>query len=97
MPVTESAKKALRNAEAKRARNTLIKAELKRVLKNANLENLSQVVSFVDKAAKRDIIHPNKAARIKSSLSKMTPESLEAKSTKTKKKTTKAKKTTKKA
>lgn len=74
MPVTDSARKALRNSEAKRAHNVEIKAELKRVLKNASIENLSAVVSFVDKAAKREIIHPNKAARIKSALSKLTTE-----------------------
>lgn len=68
MPVTPSARKALRNAEAKRARNTETKAELKRTLKNATVENLNKVVSIVDKAAKREIIHPNKAARIKSAL-----------------------------
>ncbi len=72
MPVTPSAKKALRNAQAKQARNTVVKAELKRVLKNATAENLNEAVSFVDKAAKRMIIHPNKAARIKSALSKLT-------------------------
>lgn len=71
MPVTPSARKALRNAEAKQERNSLIKAELKRVLKNATAENVSQVVSFVDKAAKRMVIHPNKAARLKSQLSKL--------------------------
>ncbi len=71
MPVTESAKKALRNAEAKHDRNSLVKADLRRALKNASLENLSKVVSLVDKAAKRAIIHPNKAARIKSRLSKL--------------------------
>lgn len=71
MPVTESAKKALRNAQAKEARNTEVAAQLKRLLKNASPENLNEVVSFVDKAAKRAIIHPNKAARIKSRLSKI--------------------------
>lgn len=71
MPVTPSARKALRNAQAKRARNVETKLQLKRLLKNASVETLSKVVSFVDKAAKRDIIHPNKAARIKSQLSKL--------------------------
>lgn len=86
MPVTESAKKALRNAEAKSVRNSLVKAELKRALKNATIENLSKVVSLVDKAAKRMVIHPNKAARIKSNLSKL---NAEIPSTRAKKATTK--------
>ena len=95
MPVTESAKKALRNAEAKRARNTVAKAELKRALKNASTETMNKVVSLVDKAAKRDIIHPNKAARIKSALAKQLANGGVATKTVVKKSTKKAvKKTT---
>lgn len=71
MPVTPSARKALRNAQAKQVRNLETKLQLKRLLKNATAETLSQVVSFVDKAAKRNVIHENKAARIKSQLSKL--------------------------
>lgn len=71
MPVTESAKKALRNARAKQVHNSALKSELKRVLKNATVENMNQVVSTVDKASKNNIIHPNKAARIKSRLSRV--------------------------
>lgn len=71
MPVTASNRKALRNSLAKRARNSAAKAELKRTLKNATVENADKVVSTVDKAAKRNIIHPNKAARIKSALAKL--------------------------
>lgn len=71
MPVTPSARKALRNAEAKRQRNTLVKAELKRALKNATVENHAKVVSLIDKAAKRNLIHRNKAARLKSGLAKV--------------------------
>ncbi len=95
MPVTPSAKKALRNAEAKRQRNALLKADLKRVLKNASVEKMNEVVSFVDKAAKREIIHPNKAARIKSRLSKMVAGEPAAKATT--RRTSKAKKTATKA
>lgn len=97
MPVTESAKKALRNAEAKRARNTQVKAELKRALKNVTNETMNTVVSLVDKAAKRDIIHENKAARIKSRLSKFVEGAPKAKAVKKAKKTTAKKRTTKKA
>jgi small subunit ribosomal protein S20 len=71
MPVTPSNRKALRNSEAKRAHNSQAKAELKRTLKNATVENANHVVSVVDKAAKRNIIHANKAARIKSALAKL--------------------------
>ncbi len=97
MPVIESAKKALRNAEAKAARNVEVKAELRRALKNASVETMSKVVSLVDKAAKRNIIHKNKAARIKSALAKMTVDGAPARTKKVVKKAAKkttAKKTT---
>ncbi len=71
MPVTPSARKALRNAQAKEARNAVVKAELKRTLKNAKAENMPAVVSAVDKAVKRHLMHANKAARLKSRLSKV--------------------------
>ncbi len=71
MPVTPSAKKALRNANARFASNALVRADLKRTLKNATPETVSQASSPVNKAAKRAIIHPNKAARIKSRLAKL--------------------------
>lgn len=71
MPVTPSAKKALRNARAKHGRNTAVKTELKRALKTVSPAKLSAVVSLVDKAAKRQIIHANKAARLKSRLAKL--------------------------
>lgn len=71
MPVKASAKKALRNAKAKAARNILLKQALKRLLKNAAPENINPVVSQIDKAAKRGIIHPNKAARLKARLAKI--------------------------
>ncbi len=95
MPVIESAKKALRSSEAKHERNLLVKAELRRALKNVTVESMSKVVSLVDKAAKRDIIHKNKAARIKSALSKITAEAPKVKKvTKTAaKKKTQSKKT----
>lgn len=97
MPVIASARKALRSSEAKRARNAVVKAELKRTLKNATVENIDKVVSIVDKAAKNDIIHPNKAARIKSGLAKFVAAGGEKATVKVKKKSAAAKKATAKA
>lgn len=70
MPVTPSARKALRSSIAKRAHNSLLKAELKRALKTVKPESLAKTISTIDKAAKRNIIHQNKAARIKAQLAK---------------------------
>lgn len=66
MPISQSAKKALRSSEAKASRNRYRKALLKEALKAANASSFS----VVDKATKWGIIHKNKAARLKSQLAK---------------------------
>ena len=74
----KSALKRIRNSEAKRLRNryqhkstrTAIK-KLKETENKAEAEKLfPSVVSMIDKLAKKNIIHDNKAANLKSSLSK---------------------------
>lgn len=74
----KSALKRIRNSEAKRLRNryqhkstrTAIK-KLKETESKAEAEKLfPSVVSMIDKLAKKNIIHDNKAANLKSSLSK---------------------------
>ncbi|MBI4948072.1 30S ribosomal protein S20 [Candidatus Berkelbacteria bacterium] len=65
MPISKSAKKALRGSEKKAARNRYRKALLKEALK----KNDNSTISLIDKAAKWGIIHKNKAARLKSKLS----------------------------
>lgn len=77
MPITKSAKKALRQSKTRRVRNLYrinaykdaIKQFKKLVaakqLKEAG-EKLSALYQSVDKAAKRGVIKPNKAARLKS-------------------------------
>lgn len=56
------------------ARNKKRGNNLKTLIKNARKEsspkNLQAVFSALDKAAKVNLIHPNKAARLKSRLSK---------------------------
>lgn len=75
MPVIKSAKKKLRQDKKRTLQNksleNLFKKMVKEAQKNPSKENIQKAVSVVDKAAKKNIIHKNKAARIKSSLSKL--------------------------
>jgi len=75
MPITSSAKKALRQAESRRGHNREWKNKLKDAIKTATSEKTAASVSvaykIADKSAKKGIIKPNKAARIKSNLSKL--------------------------
>jgi small subunit ribosomal protein S20 len=80
MPVTKSARKALRVSERRHEENLLKKFVYKKAIKTVKkaLEIgaeetatlFSQAQSALDKAAKSKSIHPNKAARLKSRLSK---------------------------
>jgi len=73
MPITKSAKKALRQNIRRRKMNVKRKSELKAVIKQfkKTRENLSQVYKKLDKAAKTGLIKKNKASRLKSRLSKL--------------------------
>lgn len=75
MPVTVSAKKALRRDQRKTIINRRIQSRLKEALKqareNPTKKHLSQAASIIDQAAKKRVIHPNKAARLKSRLAKL--------------------------
>lgn len=66
MPISKSAKKALRVATTKTGRNRYRKELLKDAIKAADATSFS----MIDKAAKWGIIHENKAARLKSHLAK---------------------------
>ncbi|KKQ73966.1 MAG: 30S ribosomal protein S20 [Berkelbacteria bacterium GW2011_GWB1_38_5] len=70
MPITKSAKKSLKVSKTKAIQNQKQKKELSKAIKQATAANISEVVSKIDKAAKTDIIHKNKAARLKSKLTK---------------------------
>lgn len=77
MPITKSAKKALRAGKRKRVFNQKRKADLKSTVKNARTATgsdarsvLSLAYQAIDKAVKRGIIKKNAAARKKSRLSK---------------------------
>ena len=77
MPVTKSAKKKLKQDKKRELRNQKLKKILKNSIKVAKKklteENLRKAFKAIDKAAKANIIHSNKAARIKSNLSKRMP------------------------
>lgn len=75
MPILKNAKKALRSSQKKAVVNGRVRSMLKtmtdRMLKAPNNEALNMVFSAIDKAKKRNIIHANKAARLKSRMSKL--------------------------
>ncbi len=74
MPVTTSAKKALRRDRRRKTVNLRIKKKMKAALRRAKEEptkkNLSLAYSAIDRAVKKKVIHKNKAVRLKSRLSK---------------------------
>lgn len=99
MPISASAKKALRVSLRRGQENRSTKARVKHSIKKATLETLGHSYSLIDKAAKNHIIHPNKAARLKSRLAKKMAQPVEATvpaPVKVAKKTTTRKKTAKK-
>ncbi len=75
MPILRNAKKALRVSERKAEVNRRVKARTKtmvdKVKKQPSAENLATAFSAIDKAVKGHIFHRNKAARLKSQLSKL--------------------------
>jgi small subunit ribosomal protein S20 len=95
MPILPNAKKALRVSKRKAARNKVAKSKTKtamdKVKKNPTMELLSAAYSAIDKAAKRNLMHANKAARLKNQLSKLVkPTKVETKKAAPKKATKKA-------
>lgn len=82
MPITQSAKKALRQSIRRRERSLKKKDELKSVIKRykklisaknkaAAEKELPLVFQKLDKAAKINLIKKNKASRLKSQLSRL--------------------------
>jgi ribosomal protein S20 len=61
-----------------------LEVALRKAKKTKSRDNILSAVSLADKAAKKRTIHKNKAARIKSSLSKLLPRSTGAIKAKTK-------------
>lgn len=90
MPVTKTAKRALRGSKRKGEINAKIIANLAATIRQAKKSKttvaIKKAISLADRAAKKKAIHANKAARIKSVLSKLMPKT---KAVKTAKKTAK--------
>ena len=77
MPVTKTAKRALRSSKKKEQINKLIISKLEVAIRRAKKgkvkERVLAAISLSDRAAKKKVIHKNKAARTKSQLSKLLP------------------------
>lgn len=75
MPVLKHAKKKLRQDKNRTLKNRKVRELYKDLVKKARVSptkaNLSAAFSSIDKAAKENIIHENKAARLKASLTKL--------------------------
>ena len=77
MPNTKSAKKALRQIKKRTRRNKMWKLQIKqaiRAIKKSKTEKerrklIDAAQSVIDRAARRNVIHKNKAARLKSKIS----------------------------
>lgn len=80
MPITASAKKALRQSQTRKSRNFARKLELKTAIKKFKkltatdqkqaADFLKEVYKHLDKSAKVGVIKKNTASRLKSRLSK---------------------------
>jgi Ribosomal protein S20. len=75
MPVTKTAKRALRGSLAKEIVNKLTISKLESSIRQArntkSEEKILKAISLADRASKRKVIHRNKAARIKSQMAKL--------------------------
>jgi len=77
MPVTTSAAKALRRDRHRAATNRRTRSQLKSALdtvkRDPNPKNVQAAYRMIDRAAKKQIIHKNKAARLKAQCAKRLP------------------------
>lgn len=88
MPVIKSAKKKLKVDRKRESYNkkvrSLINSTIKKTQKKPTQESVRKAFRVIDMGVKKDILHKNKAARIKSRLSKLLGRKSQS-STKTKK------------
>jgi len=71
MPHLKSAAKRLRQSRKRKIENKKIKNQIERLVKKAqSAKNLPTLYKAIDKAVKRKIFHPNKAARMKQALAR---------------------------
>lgn len=75
MPITKQAAKKLRRDRKTGIRNARgrrgLREAIKSVRKHPTVKTLSLATKLLDKAAKTHIVHKNKAARLKSRLSRL--------------------------
>jgi small subunit ribosomal protein S20 len=75
MPVTKQARKKLRQDARREQKNDSLRSKLKKTVKNTrkspSVKTLSAAAKIIDKTAKKNVIHKNKAARLKSRLAKL--------------------------
>ena len=75
MPVTSSAKKALRVDRRRTQVNKVIRTNVRSIIDKVKKAQdpglLPQAYSIIDRASKKNVIHKNKAARLKSKLSQL--------------------------
>jgi small subunit ribosomal protein S20 len=81
MPIIKSAQKKLRQDKGRTARNEITKKAYKAAIKTVSKlseaakkiapANVSAAYKKIDKATKKHLLHPNKAARLKSRVSKL--------------------------
>jgi len=75
MPVTKTAKRALRSSQRKFLVNKRIERSLEKVIhvakKSHTKTDIKKAISLADKAAKKHTIHKNKASRLKGILAKL--------------------------
>lgn len=87
MPITKSAKKALRQSLKKRIHNLFYKKKIKSLLKKARIlvsekkaeqakDLLPQIYKILDKAVKEKVIKKNTASRKKSRITKLINQNL---------------------
>ena len=76
MPLIKSAKKKLKQDKKRSVLNLIYKKNYKDLLKQAKVDKkpgiVKKAISSIDKAVKKGIIHVNKAARLKSQITKKT-------------------------
>ena len=75
MPILKNAQKALRASKRKQLVNRRVKSQVKTnvdaLKKNLKVEDLPKAYSAIDKAVKKNLMHKNKAARLKKQASKL--------------------------
>jgi len=75
LPVHKSAEKRLKQSKRANIRNRSIKSQIKTSVKkveaSSDEKDLKKVVSLLDKATRKKVIHKNVASRVKSRLTRL--------------------------